>query len=543
MIATNSKPQYMKPIFYIIFLFLIACTTSEKKESIFIKDGKTLAVFEDFEKWERKKGFLQGKKQNNMLYAKNTIDEKNDFEIDLEFAFHPKNKKNELFLELGTIKIWLKRIKQNTIVTALEPGKGDTLFHISSEIQEKSKFQLQINRKNQNIHIALNNIYLGSFRAYLAIKGNFGIFPAKGILKMYNFKASGKGIQKLKKNNNTFTTVFKRGEQGYSCFRIPAIVKTKSGKLLAFCEGRKNSRSDYGDIDLVMKSSFDNGQTWQNFQIVKEEGGNEKIEIASPTPVVDEKNNRVHLIYTRKYRDLYHCFSDNEGETWSKPKPIISASNERLFKNHFVSSSPGHAIQTQTGKLLIPVWIKDTIENPNLDKVLSASIFSDDGGKTWQTNPPIDSSFFGSNEHQIANLFNGNVISVIRVKDYKSLKKRISISSDEGKTWTKPRIQKELIDPVCQASIVLHPKKNILYFTNPANKQYFNRSNLVLKTSKDNGQTWQTQKTIYPRQAAYSDLVFLSDTTLGCLFEQGHFFQYESIVFERIKIDSFIKSK
>jgi len=47
--------------------------------------------------------------------------------------------------------------------------------------------------------------------------------------------------------------LFESGTEGYRCFRIPAIVTTSKGTILAFAEGRKKGCSDTGDIDLVMK--------------------------------------------------------------------------------------------------------------------------------------------------------------------------------------------------------------------------------------------------------------------------------------------------
>jgi hypothetical protein len=78
--------------------------------------------------------------------------------------------------------------------------------------------------------------------------------------------------------------VFVSGEGGYNTYRIPAIVRTLSGTLLAFCEGRKNSHSDAGDIDILLRRSFDGGKTWTPTQLVYEEGGTETITIGNPQP-------------------------------------------------------------------------------------------------------------------------------------------------------------------------------------------------------------------------------------------------------------------
>lgn len=61
---------------------------------------------------------------------------------------------------------------------------------------------------------------------------------------------------------NTTTDIYLKSQDGYACFRIPAIVKSKAGTLLAFAEARKNSCSDTGNIDLVVKRSEDGGKTW-----------------------------------------------------------------------------------------------------------------------------------------------------------------------------------------------------------------------------------------------------------------------------------------
>ena len=50
--------------------------------------------------------------------------------------------------------------------------------------------------------------------------------------------------------------LYKAGEAGYACFRIPAMVVTNKGTVLAFAEARRNNCGDAGDIDLVVKRSM-----------------------------------------------------------------------------------------------------------------------------------------------------------------------------------------------------------------------------------------------------------------------------------------------
>ena len=92
------------------------------------------------------------------------------------------------------------------------------------------------------------------------------------------------------------TTVFRAGEDGYHTFRIPALMLTKKGTLLAFAEGRRNSRSDTGDIDLVLKRSFDAGKSWTKLMVIADHGADT---IGNPTVVVDRKTGTIRLLLTR----------------------------------------------------------------------------------------------------------------------------------------------------------------------------------------------------------------------------------------------------
>src|SRR3954447_2323988 len=92
------------------------------------------------------------------------------------------------------------------------------------------------------------------------------------------------------------TDLFLAGEAGYHTFRIPAMVVTPKGTVLAFAEGRKAGRADSGDIDLVMKRAADAGKTFSPVKVVWDDG---EHTCGNPCPIVDAKTGAVVLLMTR----------------------------------------------------------------------------------------------------------------------------------------------------------------------------------------------------------------------------------------------------
>src|SRR5258707_9389630 len=89
--------------------------------------------------------------------------------------------------------------------------------------------------------------------------------------------------------------LFGAGHDGYFSYRIPSLLVTKRGALLAFCEGRKNSRNDTGDIDLLVKRSVDGGRTWSPAQVVADRGADT---VGNPCPVVDRPSGTIWVALT-----------------------------------------------------------------------------------------------------------------------------------------------------------------------------------------------------------------------------------------------------
>src|SRR5690606_9688618 len=109
---------------------------------------------------------------------------------------------------------------------------------------------------------------------------------------LFNVAASGQTFESTPTDGAPTMDVFKSGTEGYHTFRIPVMLMSKKGTLLAFCEGRRDSIRDHGTIFLLLKRSFDQGRTWQPLQVIWSEEGHTS---GNPTPVVDDNTGRVLL--------------------------------------------------------------------------------------------------------------------------------------------------------------------------------------------------------------------------------------------------------
>ncbi len=347
--------------------------------------------------------------------------------------------------------------------------------------------------------------------------------------------------------DQTLDYLFKSGSDGYHTFRIPAIVLTTKGNMIAFAEGRKNGSSDTGDIDLVMRKSNDGGKTWSDLIVLWDDGDNV---CGNPAPVVDRSSGIIYLLSTwnlgedheseiigqssKDTRRIFILESSDEGNTWSVPKEITSS--VKLDNWTWYATGPCHGIQVKNGKfkdrLIIPC---DHIE-AQTKKYFSHIIYSDDHGHSWHLggSTPQDKV----NECSIVELPGGVLMLNMRNYDRKEKSRKVSLSDDGGLTWGNIYPDKNLIEPICQASLLRYSYqesgKSRMLFSNPADKD--KRENMTLKISYDEGKTWTNSLLLFSGPSAYSDLVKLPNGNIGCLFEAGHENPYEGIVFRVVKL-------
>lgn len=335
---------------------------------------------------------------------------------------------------------------------------------------------------------------------------------------------------------------------GYLMYRIPALVATPKGTLLAWCEARKTA-GDWAHIDILFRRSTDGGRSWSESRrfveppenveknpVAFERGGGKAGEITTNNPcaIVDHESGVVHFLYCVEYARCFYIRSDDDGVTWSKPVEITDtfAAFSEQYRWRVLATGPGHGLKLthgpHRGRLLVPVWLSvGTAGNGHRPNRI-ASIYSDDQGKTWKAGQIIAmlDGTDSMNETEGVQLADGRVMFSIR--NYHPRRRRaVAYSVDGATNWSAPAFDEGLFDPICMASIVRYDDKRIL-FSNPdsrdtqtAGDKHARRANVTVKLSRDEGKTWPVARAIEPGTSGYSDLAVAPDGTIFCLYERG----------------------
>lgn len=341
------------------------------------------------------------------------------------------------------------------------------------------------------------------------------------------------------------TTVFAAGQHDVSLYRIPGIAVTTRGTILAWCEARRRSKSDWGEIEVHLRRSTDAGRTWSEPQHIAHHGpritgtsGNATADaeqtVNNPVAIIDRETQAIEFLYCVNYSRCFTIRSTDDGVTWSAPREITSAF--AAFRSEcdwkVLATGPGHGIQLRSGRLVVPVWLAYGGVRDHHPSV-SATIFSDDHGQTWQAGAivvPDSGDFEDPNETILTELSDGRVLLISR-NESKASRKLVSYSPDGASAWTTPQFHPELWEPICMASVASVPDKpGWVVYSNPytlaRDKQgqeipggRGKRENLTIRLSRDFGRTWPVQRTLEPGKSAYSDLAFLPDGRLLCFHE------------------------
>lgn len=322
-------------------------------------------------------------------------------------------------------------------------------------------------------------------------------------------------------------TVFAMGEGDTEFFAIPSLLRAADGSLLAFAEARYTpfGTTDIGQNDIAYKRSTDGGKTWSEYRTVY--GG--KLGCNNPTALLDRDTGRIHLMFSvcAKLFDgfrVIHLFSDDHGASWSEPADIteqVIAAGESL-----ITPGPGHGIQVREGKyagrLVFPAW---RLEGRGGWRASPKTIYSDDHGKSWKAGNPAPQ---GADECQIAEIGKDRLLLYTRPAPRPQgallWSYFMATSTDGGVTWSDYEPITDFRAASCQRAI-LADEQGRLYTTCPGSGSWGSgvpsRAGLTLLVSEDGGRSWKERRLLDPNRSSYSDLTWLPDRKLGCLYDSG----------------------
>lgn len=343
-------------------------------------------------------------------------------------------------------------------------------------------------------------------------------------------------------------------DPAYQLYHIPGLVVTARGSVLAWCEARKRAAgvSDWDDIRLLLRRSTDDGRTWSAPRSIAQiEGPKRKNPFALRMKNVDpndvtynnpvliaDRDGTVHMLFCLEYERVFYQRSEDDGVTWGAPSEITASFD--AFKKHYawkvLATGPNHGIQLKNGRLVVPVWLS-TGEGGNAHRPsVTATLFSDDAGHTWQAGEiavPCTDTWINPNETVAVELADGRVM--LNVRSESTAHRRLVTTSPDGATnWSEPKFDEALLEPICMAGLVRydHGGQQLLLFSNPHNLEGGRggepepgksraRKNLSVKISRDEGKTWPVNRLLEDGPSAYSDLAVTPAGTILCFYGAG----------------------
>ncbi len=381
-------------------------------------------------------------------------------------------------------------------------------------------------------------------------------------LKVNDVKVSGESRDFVCQGDNTFrfgVSVRTHNDDGVDSYRIPGLVTTKKGTLIAVYDIRYISSFDLQtNIDIGVSRSTDGGRTWGDMIVAMdmgEWGGLPEAQngIGDPSVLVDETTGEIFIVAAwthgmgnirawggvgtgfepHETAQLMISSSKDDGKTWSKPRNITRQVKEKEW--YFTLQGPGRGITMKDGTLVFP------IQHIAPDRVpWSGIMYSRDHGKTWKTHTSPKSH---TTESQVAEVEPG--VLMLNMRNDKRTGRMVYTTTDMGQTWTEHCSSGKLQESVCMASLISIPAednvfgKDILLFSNPNTQQ--GRNHMTIKASLDYGKTWleANQLMIDAEESwGYSCLSLIDPETVGIFYECSQ----AQIGFQSIKLKDIVKT-
>ena len=327
----------------------------------------------------------------------------------------------------------------------------------------------------------------------------------------------------------------KAGDEGVHTYRIPGIIKTAAGTLIAVYDIRYTGSGDLpGNIDVGMSRSTDDGTTWEPMRIIMDMGApHANNGVGDPTILYDPVTQKIIVaaLWSKGNRSIAGSLpgispdstgqfvlstSADDGLTWTAPYTITPQVKNPAW--HLFFQGPGSGIAMQNGTLVFPAQYWDENKMP-----YSTLIYSEDHGQTWKGK--IQGPKSNTTEAQVVETTPGTLM--LNMRDNRGSYRSVATTTNFGTTWTTHTTSySALPDPVCMGSLIKAKVKtggtlkDVLFFSNPNTTS--GRYNMTIKASLDLGETWlPVNQFLYDERTCfgYSSIVRLDEETIGILYE------------------------
>ena len=489
-------------------------------------------------------------------------------------------KKENIILEL---QIESEEVAELTGITILFTKESpishlnEVVFNYPNEGQNQTFGTRVVDNRNITIEgIQPLKDSINIFSLSLTVKNNIDISKKISIESIQCLFNNGEKA-KLSFEDNYLTwrlgnVVRAAGEDDCDTYRIPGLVTTNKGTLIAVYDNRYNNSKDLQeDIDVGMSRSVDGGQTWQPMQIIMDMGEwgglSQRLNgIGDPCVLYDHTTHTIWVaalwmhgsqpdkmawidskpgMEPGETGQFVIVNSTDDGHTWSKPINITKQIKEPEWQ--LLLQGPGRGITLDDGTLIFPAQFKSDLGEKALDggKFTSHStlVYSKDGGQNWHIGTGAKSN---TTEAQVAVLSDGSLM--LNMRDDRNRKDKsasngraIATTNNLGETWkTHPTSNSVLTESNCMASLISAPLRindktvNALFFSNPNNKS--KRTNMTIKASLDEGMTWPYELEVNETKGfGYSCLTMIDDKHIGILYEG-----VKELFFQKIAVEDLI---
>lgn len=296
------------------------------------------------------------------------------------------------------------------------------------------------------------------------------------------------------------TDIFESGRNGNSnkdgikSYRIPALLKTDKGTLIAGADERRLHSSDWGDIGMVIRRSEDNGKTWGDRVTITNLRDNPKASDPSIGSPVNIDMVLVQDPETKRIFSIYDMFPEGKGifGMSSQKEEAYKKIDGKTYQILYREGEKGAYTIRENGTVYTPDG-KATDYRVVVDPVKPAY---SDKGDLYKGNQLLGNIYFTTNK-----------TSPFRIAKDSYL--WMSYSDDDGKTWSAPQD----ITPMVKADwmkflgvgpgtgIVLRngPHKGRIlipvYTTNNVSHLNGSQSSRVIY-SDDHGKTWHAGEAV-----------------------------------------------